>query len=124
MPASVLDNIVADLVTTIQGVTVLNGFDFTIATVERFEAEGNSLVNLPATFISTMPQKRLLETRPDIMPRAIEAAWYSAGPWAKYLAGTNYAGGGISPKAIPARSAGGTPRPTESAAASAPTGPT
>jgi len=44
-------------------------------------------------------QKRILETRPDIMPRAIEAAWHCAFPWARFLAGS-YSTPGLMPKAI------------------------
>jgi hypothetical protein len=62
VPATVLENIVDYLATTLEGITVDNDFDFDMQEVERFETEGNSLLNLPKSVIATMPQRRLLET--------------------------------------------------------------
>jgi hypothetical protein len=62
--ATVLENIVANIVTTLQGITVDDGFDFDMGGVERFETSGNSLAALPAgpkALVSTMPQRKFSE---------------------------------------------------------------
>jgi hypothetical protein len=62
MADTVLEKILANLQTALQGVTIDNDYDFDMAEVERFEAEGNSLENLPKSIIATLDQQKLVET--------------------------------------------------------------
>jgi hypothetical protein len=43
---------------------------------------------------------RLLQSRPDIQPEVLDAAYHTAWPWATFLAGTPREGGGIHPASI------------------------
>jgi len=54
MPETVREKILQNLKTTLEGITVANGynFDFAPETVQRWSMHGNSLVNLPAVIIS------------------------------------------------------------------------
>jgi hypothetical protein len=51
---TVREKILENLKTTLEGITVANGynFDFTSGTIQRWSMHGNSLVNLPAVVLS------------------------------------------------------------------------
>jgi hypothetical protein len=60
--ASVLESILANLVTTGVGITTVNGYDFTVDSAQRFDIERNSLVNLRTLIVSSIDQDKLVET--------------------------------------------------------------
>jgi len=52
MANSVRENILANILTTLQGITTINGYVNTISSVQRWSQDGNSLANVPCIIVN------------------------------------------------------------------------
>lgn len=59
---SVCESILEDLVETLQGIQEADGFGFSMQSVERFDVDGNSLVETPAAIVAAVGQDKVAET--------------------------------------------------------------
>ncbi len=57
MADTVREKIFANLVTTLNGISVVNGYDNNIASVERWNMNGNNKASVPAVIINSGPEK-------------------------------------------------------------------
>lgn len=57
MPDTVREKIFLDLVTTLSGISVANGYENNIASVERWNMNGNNKASVPAIIINSGPEK-------------------------------------------------------------------
>ena len=57
MADTVREKIFADLVTTLSGISTANGYDNNIASVQRWDMNGNNKVGVPAIIVNSGPEK-------------------------------------------------------------------
>lgn len=57
MADTVRENIFANLVTTLSAITAANGYDNTIASVQRWDMNGNNKASVPAIIVNSGPEK-------------------------------------------------------------------
>lgn len=63
MSESIRELILKNLKTTMQGITVANGYNYTIASVQRWESKGNNYAAVPCIVINSGPEDK--EEGPD-----------------------------------------------------------
>lgn len=58
MSESIRELILKNLKTTMQGITVANGYNYTIASVQRWESKGNNYAVVPCIVINSGPEDK------------------------------------------------------------------
>jgi len=58
MSDSIRESILKNLKTTMQGITVANGYNYTIASVQRWESKGNNYQAVPCIVINSGPEDK------------------------------------------------------------------
>ena len=66
MSTSIRENILADLKTTLEAITIASGYNNTIASVQRWDSRGNNCVDVPCIVINSGQE----EKRPEPNPQA------------------------------------------------------
>ncbi len=58
MPTTVREKILANIQSTLQTITTLNGYDNTIVSVQRWDKRGNALKDVPCVIVSSGPEQK------------------------------------------------------------------
>jgi hypothetical protein len=65
MSLSIRENILQNIKTTLEGITTVNGYDYTIASVQRWNQKGNISKSVPFIIIHSGPEDKTPQPNPQ-----------------------------------------------------------